>query len=95
MTDNGDDTFTAMLTPFDVETEVYYYLEAEASDGKTITRPLPGAEGAWVFTVKDCTVGIEQLENFDTKLETIFQIQQEQSPVFPLRMILLLRVKLK
>ena len=72
MTNNADDTFTAMLPTFDPDTKVYYYLEAEASDGKTITRPMPGAEGAWSFLVEECTVGTEQLDNNSTTLETIF-----------------------
>ncbi len=72
MTANGDGTFTAMLAPFAVDTKVYYYLQAEANDGKTITRPLPGAEGSWSFVVEECTVGTQHLEDFETKLETIF-----------------------
>ncbi len=72
MTDNGDDTFTAYMAPFDPETIVYYYIESEANDGKTITRPLPGADGAWSFLVEECAVGTKQLENNNTSLETIF-----------------------
>lgn len=72
MSDNGDDTFTAMLAPFDPGTEVFYYIEAEANDGKIITRPLPGADGAWTFTVEECTVSTQDLENNITSLEMIF-----------------------
>ncbi len=72
MANNGDDTFTANLASFDVDTEVFYYLEAEANDGKTITRPLPGAAGAWTFTVEDCSVSTQQVENKKAVLLDIF-----------------------
>ena len=72
MTANGDGTFTAMLPILDSGTEVSYYLQGTAPDGKTITRPLPGADGAWSFTVEECSVSADYLEANSTKLETIF-----------------------
>lgn len=72
MSDNEDDTFTALLPPFVADTEVYYYIESEANDGKSITRPLPGADGAWSFLVEECTVSAQQLKSDNTNLETIF-----------------------
>ena len=37
---------------------VYYYIEAKATSGKTITRPLPAPEGWWSFCVQE-SVGTE------------------------------------
>jgi hypothetical protein len=31
---------------------LYYYVQASANNGKTQTRPMPGAEGAWRFYIQ-------------------------------------------
>ncbi len=53
-------------------TEVSYYIHAMASSGKTITRPMPGADGPFEFMVESCFVSTEMLENSQTILEEVF-----------------------
>lgn len=72
MTDMGDGNFSADLEEFDDGTTVHYYLEATANNGKTITRPMPGAEGAWTFDVVFCAVSNEDILQGKTSLEEIF-----------------------
>ncbi len=40
---------------------VYYYIEATANNGKTLTRPLTAPSGHWSFCVKQSTSAIEPL----------------------------------
>ena len=52
------------------EGKVYYYLEATAGNGKTITRPIPAPDGYFTIDV-NCADPIV-CENLETKLESVF-----------------------
>jgi agmatine/peptidylarginine deiminase len=69
-TDN--DTWEANLPEIDDEIKVHYYFEAEATDGKTITRPLTAPEGYYDFDVINCAVGTNDIELGNTELLPAF-----------------------
>lgn len=48
---NTPDTWTALIPQQEVGVRVYYYIQATANNGKTLTRPMPAPEGYWVFPV--------------------------------------------
>jgi len=51
----------------------YYYLEATAANGKTITRPMPAPEGYFTTEIIDCNIiNNEEIENTALALQTIF-----------------------
>ncbi|MFT5165977.1 MAG: agmatine deiminase [Saprospiraceae bacterium] len=72
MTNNGSDIWSAEIPGIPQGTKVSYYIESTATDGKTITRPLPGEAGAFSFTLEDCTVSTADLEGSQTSLDEIF-----------------------
>jgi agmatine deiminase len=72
MADNGNDIWSAQIPNMTEGTTVSYYIESTANDGKVITRPLPGAEGPFSFSVEECAVSAADLENNQTSLDEIF-----------------------
>ena len=48
---NGNEWQGAITGNIDENTMVYYYIEATANSGKTLTRPLPAPEGYFDFKV--------------------------------------------
>lgn len=50
---------------------VYYYIEAQAQNGKTLTRPLPAPAGYWSFCVTESSVSATELH------------QTEMTPIYP------------
>ena len=68
----GDDWF-ASIPEVAEEGTLYYYIEATASNGKTMTRPMPAPEGYFKVEVKDCTIiNNEDVEKTSLALQTIF-----------------------
>ena len=72
MISGSDDQWSATIPEMPEGTVISYYIEAMATNGKTITRPLPGAEGAFTFSVEMCSVAATDLEMGQTALGEIF-----------------------
>jgi hypothetical protein len=68
----GDDSWEADLPSISEETTVYYYFEAVANDGKTITRPLTAPQGYFDFKLKNCNVKTEDLMLGTTQMLSAF-----------------------
>ena len=58
MTNSGNDTWTANIPAQAVGASVFYYVEANATSGKTQVRPIVAPTGWWKFKVLDINVGI-------------------------------------
>jgi len=56
MSNISDDLYRAELGLFEIGTSIQYYIEATDTDGKLITRPLPGANGPRTTEIVDCSV---------------------------------------
>lgn len=67
-----NDTWEADIPQVDDETKLYYYFEAEATNGKTIVRPLTAPQGYFDFDVINCSVGTEDLNGGSTLLLDAF-----------------------
>ncbi len=73
MSDAGNDEWTANIPPLDEASDVHYYIEATANDGKVIQRPIVAPEGFWTFTAEACLVSVEEGPSVETtSLEAIF-----------------------
>ncbi len=72
MTNNGNDIWGAELPQMNEGTKVSYYIESSSNSGKTITRPIPGANGPFTFTMESCTVSADDVLNAKTALEEVF-----------------------
>lgn len=72
MSNSSADFWSAEIPEMTEGSSVSYYIFATATDGKTITRPLPGAEGPISFEVINCITNIGVLENNQTNLGEIF-----------------------
>ncbi len=72
MENTVDDNWSAEIPQMPDGTKVSYYIEATATDGKTITRPLPGADGPFTFNVADCFVNAIDLDIAATSLDEVF-----------------------
>ncbi len=67
MTDDGNDQWSASIPEQEDGTTLYYYVNAEATSGKTISRPITAPEGYWETTVYDCLViNTESVQNTTT-----------------------------
>lgn len=62
MTNTSDNTWSAMIPATNEETEMFYYIQATANDGKEINRPLVAPQGYFHYDVIDCIVATEDLE---------------------------------
>lgn len=51
LTNSAANTWSCAIPLQAPDQVVYYYIDATANNGKTLTRPLPGAEGPWAFRV--------------------------------------------
>lgn len=60
MTDAGSDMWTADIPAQAVDTDVYYYVHAEANSGKQQNRPMSAPEGYWTFHVGGLDIGVEE-----------------------------------
>jgi agmatine deiminase len=72
MTSAGGDTWTATLPVQAPNTLISYYISAEATNGKTMTRPMTAPEGYWTATVEDLTCAIGTAEPTAGRLDAIF-----------------------
>lgn len=70
MTPLGNDMFTASIPMQSVGLEVFYYIDAEAVNGKKIQRPMVAPAGTWSFCV-------EQTMHTDSPMD------MELQPIFP------------
>ena len=52
------------------ETEVYYYIEAQANSGKTQVRPLPAPDAYWLFKVLNATA-YNELNNLNFRMKVL------------------------
>ncbi len=64
LTQNSEGDWEGAIPAFAENTEVRYYIEATANNGKTIARPIVGEKGAWQFKV-DC--GLTSSNNISRK----------------------------
>lgn len=55
------DLFSGWIPRQPFGTTVWYYLEAHSGSGRVVTRPLPGADGAYTFRVADSNTTFVQL----------------------------------
>jgi agmatine/peptidylarginine deiminase len=58
MTDQGDHIWAAAIPAQPAGTEVFYYLEGEANDGKQQVRPIVAPAGTWRFMVLGSPLGV-------------------------------------
>ena len=73
MSSGADNNWTATIPDLGTNTHIYYYIEAEANSGKTITRPLPAPTGHFEFYVKQCAiVHIDDLDGPATLLGQVY-----------------------
>lgn len=54
------DSYIGLIPPQAAGTEVFYYLEASSTDGKTLTRPLPAPQAYWKFKVLSQPSGLPE-----------------------------------
>jgi agmatine/peptidylarginine deiminase len=72
MTNSSDDDWSVQL-PVLEEGKISYYIEAEANSGKTMTRPMPGANGPFSFDNVDCApVSADELLLAEPTLAEVF-----------------------
>lgn len=71
-TNMTDDTWTGFIPAQTSGSEVFYYVEAEATSGKTQVRPMPAPSGYWNFEVGSLVALEEGIANV-----------WEMEPVFP------------
>lgn len=82
MTNTVDHTWSAMIPATNEETEIFYYIQATANDGKQINRPMVAPEGYFHYDVVDCTVDTEDLE-IGVTLENIYPNPASAITVIP------------
>jgi agmatine deiminase len=63
MSGAGGDTWTADIPAQPIGTHIEYYVEGNASSGKTAVRPIVAPAGFWDFNVIDATAGIQDLSS--------------------------------
>ena len=71
MTNTTGNTWSTTIPATNEETEMFYYIQATANDGKQINRPMVAPEGYFHYDVSDCTVATEDLE-IGISLENIY-----------------------
>ena len=82
MTNTVDHTWSAMIPATNEETEMFYYIQAIANDGKQINRPMVAPLGYFHYDVTDCTVATEDLE-VGISLEKIYPNPASAITVIP------------
>ncbi|MBL7826859.1 MAG: agmatine deiminase family protein [Saprospiraceae bacterium] len=78
----GDTAFlwSALIPPQAPGKTVYYYIEAQAENGKSITRPLPAPEAYWSFCVTQSSSTVEPLR---VRLEDVYPNPASAMTVVP------------
>ena len=71
--ESGTDNWVASLPNPGTDSEIFYYVNAEANSGKTINRPMTAPEGYWKFRV-DFTTSVDEVET---------ELPQYMGAVFP------------
>ena len=89
MTNTAVDTWMAEIPATGVATELFYYIDATASSGKNIVRPLTAPEGYWHYDVLDCLgsdiedlkldIGFMKIYPNPSNAMTVIPIQSKQS----------------
>lgn len=82
MTNTSDNTWSAMIPATNEETEMFYYIQATANDGKEINRPLVAPQGYFHYDVTDCIVATEDLE-IGVSLENVYPNPASAITVIP------------
>ncbi len=82
MTNTSGNTWSAMIPATNTETELFYYIQATANDGKQINRPMVAPQGYFHYDVIDCTVATEDLE-IGVSLENIYPNPASAITVIP------------
>lgn len=59
----GGDNWTAEIPAHPAGTEIEYYIQGFATNGKTLNRPIVAPEGYWSFKVLGDVVGIDQIHS--------------------------------
>lgn len=62
LTNATDNTWSGSIPSQSAGSTVYYYIQAEASNGKEQVRPMPAPEGFWKFKVLSNPTGISEAE---------------------------------
>ncbi|MFK7808173.1 MAG: agmatine deiminase family protein [Saprospiraceae bacterium] len=71
LSDSGNDNWTASIPNQANGTRVYYYIAAEAVDGKSQVRPMPAPEGYFTFQVGQ-SVSTNEVELGNIEMEAVF-----------------------
>jgi hypothetical protein len=67
MNDLGDgENWTADIPAAPEDSDIFYYISANANSGKTGSRPMPAPEGWWTFHIGEIT--INGIDNFSESL---------------------------
>lgn len=82
MTNTTGNTWSAMIPATNEETEMFYYIQATANDGKQINRPMVAPQGYFHYDVIDCFVDTEDLE-IGVSLENIYPNPASAITVIP------------
>jgi len=67
-----EDIWVASIPQQTDETQIFYYIQANANSGKSIVRPLPAPSGYFSFTTGDLNSGLIELKNYGISLGNIF-----------------------
>lgn len=62
LTDPANNTWTGYIPYQQAGAEVFYYIHAEATNGKQQNRPMPAPEGYWNFHIFGSPTGVEDLD---------------------------------
>jgi len=84
MTNTSENTWSAMIPATNEETEMFYYIQAIANDGKQINRPMVAPEGYFHYDVIDCFVATEDIE-IGVSLENIYPNPASAITVIPVK----------
>lgn len=83
LTDDVEKTWTGYIPNPLEDQEIFYYILAEANNGKTLTRPMTAPAGFWNFTVTFTNVSYENLPEPDTRLANIYPNPASAMTVIP------------
>jgi agmatine deiminase len=84
MTNTIENTWSAMIPATNEETEMFYYIQATANDGKQINRPIVAPKGYFHYDVIDCMVATEDLA-IGVSLENIYPNPASAITVIPVK----------
>jgi len=72
MTNSGNDIWTADIPAQNVGASVFYYVEGNATNGKTQVRPIVAPAGWWKFKVLDVNVGLNEFDGMAIHIQPIY-----------------------